>query len=81
MVKATITTYDNAEGILIPPGFCKTLGLSVGDDVQVTIEGNRIIIEPDMEQYTLQARLKGWTGGRYHSPEIDWGPPVGKEMW
>lgn len=81
MVKTAIYQRNNTEAVDLPPGFCKELGLNIGDQVQITIENNRIIIEPFIGPYTFENLMKGWKGGRYHSPEIDWGPPVGKEIW
>lgn len=81
MVKATINKWGNALAVRIPKEFCEQLSLHASDEVRITLEEDRIVIEPMDSQYTLENRLKNWKGGRYHSPEIDWGPPVGKEMW
>lgn len=40
--------------------------------------------EPSIEEVvdsSIQSRLTAWDGKRYESPELDWGEPVGEEMW
>lgn len=82
MATATIGKWGNASALRIPKPFCDSLGIGVGDDVRISVEGNRrIIIEPADDQFTLKARMKHWDGMRYQSEEPDWGSPVGEEIW
>ena len=34
-----------------------------------------------IEGTTLRERMCEWDGNRYIAPEIDWGKPVGSELW
>jgi antitoxin MazE len=79
---ATLTQWGNAQGIRIPKTFCRQLGLSVGDKISMEIEKGKIILytTPD-EAYTLKARREAWDGKGSALPELDWGEPVGKELW
>ena len=82
MAKTVIVSkWGNAQGIRLPEAFCRQLGISVGDEVSLSVSEDKIIIEKIQGQYTIKARLKKWNGNRDGGPEIDWGPPVGKEMW
>lgn len=82
MTKATIGRWGNASALRIPKPFCDTLGIGVGDDVRISIEGDsRIVIEPAADEYTLKARMKHWSGERYKGEELDWGRSVGEEIW
>ncbi len=82
MATATIGRWGNASALRIPKPFCDSLGIGVGDDVRISVEGDsRIIIEPAVDESTLKARMKHWDGKRYKSEEFDWGRPVGEEIW
>lgn len=82
MATLTIGKWGNASGIRLPKPFCETLGIKVGDDVDVSIEDNRrIVIEPTHNEYSLEARMAQWDGKRYKSQELDWGEPAGDEIW
>lgn len=82
MATATIGRWGNASALRIPKPFCDSLGIGVGDDVRISIEDDsRIIIEPAVGEDTLKARMRHWDGKRYESKELDWGGPVGEEIW
>ena len=78
---AIVSKWGNAQGIRLPEAFCQQLGISVGDEVSLTIEKNKLVVSNSSERYTLKARLKAWDGSGGSDTEYDWGAPVGKEMW
>ena len=77
----TISKWGNARGIRLPKSFCDMLDFRTGDKVDISIDGYRIVIGKPEERYTIQARMRSGDGCRHDAPEIDWGPPVGKEIW
>ncbi len=82
MTTATIGKWGNASAIRLPKPFCEMLGLGIGDDVTITVEGDRrIVIKPASQRFTIRERMKEWDGVRYKSEEADWGDPVGEELW
>lgn len=82
MVKAKVTKWGNAAGIRLPKDFCDQLGIAIGDEVSIELDGDRITVEPAPGRWTLEGRLAhDWDGTRHQSPHIDWGPAVGKERW
>ena len=45
------------------------------------VEGNRLVIEPaHRRRYTMAELLEGFTPDD-RPGEVDWGPPVGREVW
>jgi antitoxin MazE len=57
--------------------------IHVGDEVNVSVQKGRIIIEPVTKvrgRYDLQ-ELVSKMPQEYHVEELDWGEPVGKEVW
>lgn len=81
MTTAVMGRWGNANALRIPLPFCQQLGLSAGSSVDISIEGNRIVIEASDEDYTLKGRMANWDGKRLESKELDWGSPVGEELW
>ncbi len=77
----TVNKWGSSEGIRLPKAFCRQLGISPGDQVSVRIKGDAILIEKLPTGATLQERMKGWDGSRFKSAELDWGKPVGGELW
>jgi len=78
---ATINKWGNSLGLRLPKAYCEKLRLADGDEVPLALEEDRIIIAAPVEGYTLRARMKAWDGTRLESEEIDWGKPVGREIW
>ncbi|MCL2491800.1 MAG: AbrB/MazE/SpoVT family DNA-binding domain-containing protein [Coriobacteriia bacterium] len=78
----TIGKWGNAQGLRLPKLFCDALGIGVGDKVTVSLEDNKIVIENLLEQHTISSRMKNdWDGKPLKAYEVDWGEPVGKEIW
>lgn len=82
MATMTIGKWGNASAVRLPKSFCEALGVGIGDSIRMAMENDRrIIIEPAPDEYTLRARMSSWNGNRYRSKELDWGEPVGEELW
>jgi antitoxin MazE len=57
--------------------------IGVGDEVQVSVRGGRIIVEPVNKvrgRYKLQDLVARIPKG-HCAEEVDWGNPRGKEAW
>ena len=78
--ETTVRKIGNSQGVTIPKEMCELAGLPVGKRVQVSTEADGIKITAARGR-TLFDRLGEWDGVRYAAPEIDWGRPVGSEMW
>ena len=65
----------------IPKAFAVESNVTSGTTVDVSIENGSIVVTPIREtKYTLEELLEGITEENLHG-EVDWGPPVGKEVW
>lgn len=80
-MSVTLHKWGNSVGLLLPKPLLERLGLKEGAQVNVKIEGDRLVIERHRPiRRTLQDVLKGFT--RDNQPgEVGWGPPVGREVW
>ena len=76
-----LTKWGNSQGVLIPKRYCEQLGLKVGDQISITVDNNKIVLSGPYEDGSLEARYARWDGKGHAIKEVDWGKPVGKEVW
>ncbi|HEX4074134.1 MAG TPA: AbrB/MazE/SpoVT family DNA-binding domain-containing protein [Candidatus Acidoferrales bacterium] len=80
-MKAVVKKWGNSASIRIPAPILRAARLDLDDPVDVREESGRIIIEPARpREYDLAELVKGITRGNVHE-EIEFGGPVGKEVW
>jgi antitoxin MazE len=80
-MKATVKKWGNSAAVRIPASVMQATNLQLDDVVDVREESGRIVIEPvRQKRYELDALLKGITSKNQHQA-IDFGDPVGKEVW
>ena len=79
-MRTRIAKWGNSLGLRIPKAFTSDAGLTAGDEVELTIEGGRILITPVERDYRLGELVDGITDANRHD-ETDWGQPVGTEVW
>ena len=78
-----IQKSENSDGISFTKNILEAAQINVGDEVQVTIQNGRIIIET-ATRTRRRADLKALLAQMpedYKPKELDWGKPVGKEEW
>ncbi|MGI0119723.1 AbrB/MazE/SpoVT family DNA-binding domain-containing protein [Zooshikella sp. RANM57] len=59
MATSTIRQSGNANIVSIPKAVLSSLGLSVGSDVEISIDGNRLVLTPVQKEETLEDLLAG----------------------
>ena len=75
-----VKKWGNSAAIRIPSAIMAAAELNVGQEVEVSQEGGRIIIEPVLKPvYTLDDLLAGMKPETFHEI-VDFGPPVGNEV-
>lgn len=75
-----IRKWGNSAAVRLPASALAAAGIAVDDPVEVREEDGRIVIERTKpEAVTLNWLLEGMTPEKRH-PEIDFGPPVGREF-
>ena len=78
-----IQKSENSEGICFTKNILEAAQMNIGDEVQVTIQNGRIIIE-GVTKTDKRADLKALLSEMpedYQPEELDWGKPVGQEEW
>ncbi|MDR1966108.1 MAG: AbrB/MazE/SpoVT family DNA-binding domain-containing protein [Synergistaceae bacterium] len=75
-----VTKWGNSQGVRIPRDILDIANISNGDSVEITAEKNSIIIRKHHRRKSIQELFEGFDGV-YVSEEVDWGSPVGDEIW
>ena len=81
-MKTKIQKWGNSQGIRFNKDIMESIHLHIGDSVEVKVDENRIIIEPDTSirgKYDIKNLLKD-TPSDFNG-EADWGTPQGNEVW
>jgi len=80
-MQATIQQWGNSLALRIPKAFAQQTKVKKGSRVNLTLENGRVIMKPiRRRKYTLEELVSKITPQNRH-PEMDWGPPQGKEIW
>lgn len=80
-MRVQVKKWGNSASVRIPAAVMAAASLSVDQSVEVTAEGGRVIIEPvTTPVYDLDQLLDQMTPETFHQ-EVDFGPPVGQEVW
>ena len=87
-METTIVKWGNSQGIRLPKAFLQNIQIFENDPVDVTLENDKIVIKKinEKKHITIKQRLADFYGDnfeKYAKPqkEVDWGNPVGKEVW
>jgi antitoxin MazE len=80
-MSVTLYKWGNSVGLRVPKPLLYQLGLKEGGQVDVKVEGNRLVIEPVRHRrYTMAELLEGFTPDN-RPGEVDWGERVAREVW
>jgi antitoxin MazE len=76
-------TWRNSQGLRLAKQLLEEAHISIGDDVDVTIRDGAIIIAPIKRirgKRSLQ-ELVSRIPKDYKAGEVEWGSPIGREVW
>jgi antitoxin MazE len=80
-MKTKLRTLQGELAIPIPAELASSLKMHGGSEVDVVVEDGKIIIRPiGVPQYSLADLLSQVTDENRHEL-VDWGRPVGGEIW
>jgi antitoxin MazE len=78
-----IQKWGNSQGLRLPKQVLEDAHLSLGDDVDITVQDGLIVIVPARRVRGGQRleELVSRIPKDYRAEEVDWGEPVGREAW
>lgn len=77
-MQAQAARWGNSLGVRLPKELAARAGVREGSRVELTAEGDRIVIAVRRPVYTLDELLVGTTPEAMHEA-FDWGPDLGRE--
>lgn len=81
MLETKIKKWGNSLAVRLPKKTVDFLGLKENSLIMFNYDKEQIVIKPKKEkEYTLDELLDKVTPENIHE-EVDWGKPVGKEVW
>ncbi|OGO07369.1 MAG: transcriptional regulator/antitoxin, MazE [Chloroflexi bacterium RBG_13_57_8] len=78
-----VQKWGNSQGLRIAKHVLEEANISLGDDVDVSVNNGKIIISPTKRirrKYDIRELLAHMPED-YKPEEVDWGKPAGKEAW
>ena len=81
LMETRLQKWGNSSGIRIPKSFLKTLNLNTNDEVNISMEEDKIIISKiNKKSISLKNRIKKYTGPNL-SKDFKWDDNRGREIW
>ena len=83
MEVATIQKWGNSQGIRIPKRLLDSLQWQQGERIILSAKNKKLLIEkaPTNQHKNIKELFKGFNPDNYTPSEVDWGKPVGDEVW
>jgi antitoxin MazE len=79
--KSQLAKWGNSLAVRLPRRIVETARLREGDPLNVSVgKDGAVVMRPARRKYCLEELVSGITPRNRHN-EIDWGEPVGKELW
>jgi antitoxin MazE len=78
-----VQKWGNSQGVRLSKGLLSDVQIDIGDAVDVAVRDGALVVTPLRRVrggHNLSELVKRIPKD-YKSEEIDWGPPVGREVW
>ena len=77
----TIQKWGNSQGIRLPKVLLDTVHWSENEEIEIIAKGDEIVIKKAAPQRkTIEELFEGYDE-EYEHIDMDWGNPVGNEIW
>ena len=75
-----VATWGNSLAVRIPKPFALQTALEENSEVDIAVEGDRIVVSVAKKEWKLDELVSGITRSNSHK-EIKWGDRTGGEAW
>lgn len=80
-MNTVINSWGNSLAVRLPSDIINSMKLKQGDILKIIEKNNEIILKTERKKkLSLKERLKNFNG-IYDFKEVEWGEPVGNEVW
>jgi antitoxin MazE len=76
----TIQRWGNSLAVRIPKAFASQAAIKENSQIEISLEGNRIVVAPARREFNLDKLLRAITPSNVHR-EVEWGESVGRETF
>jgi antitoxin MazE len=76
----TIQRWGNSLAVRIPKPFAAQAALSENSQVDISVDGGRIVVSPAVKEWKLRDLVGGITAANAHEETV-WGERAGAEAW
>jgi len=80
-MRSKIQLWGNSLALRIPKPFAEEIGLRRHSEVELSLDEGKIVVLPAAESRLSLSELLAQVTDENRHAEIDFGPPVGKEVW
>ena len=83
MMVTKVQKWGNSQGVRLSKELLSTADIEVGDAVEVSVRDGTLTVTPVRRVrggHDLQELVRGIPKG-YEPEELEWGPPIGREVW
>ena len=80
MLNTRLVRWGNSVAVRIPKKIAETAGLAEGDELDVKASAGVILIEKKVKTPSIEELCSRITRANKHEI-VDWGQPLGKEIW
>ncbi len=76
----TIQKWGNSQGIRIPKILLDTVEWGENEQIIILVDNGKLVIEKANNRKNIKELFEDFEG-KYEPIEMDWGKPVGEEIW
>ncbi len=76
----TIQKWGNSQGIRIPKILLDTVEWGENEQIIILVDNGKLVIEKANNRKNIKELFEDFEG-KYEPIEMDWGEPVGEEIW
>jgi len=82
-ITITIQKWGNSQGVRFTKDVLAELNMSVGDKLNILKKGSSLILRPQAKNVETMSlgEILDTIPDDYSPEEVNWGTPVGKEIW
>ena len=80
-MQAQVKKWGNSQGIRIPKEVLQEANIVLDEVLDVEVSNGRITLVKPFRHKTLEERAEEFGGKLTLGGELDWGEPVGREIW
>ena len=80
-MQVQLKAWGNSQGIRLPKEILQDAGITLNEVLNVTVKNGVITLTKAFAHKTLEERAVEYNGNLNLDGELDWGEPLGREVW